>query len=178
MTILKCSCERVSLELRGEPILCSECHCNSCRTAADFIQKLPSSVQFRSSNGGTPYVLYRKDRVRCSAGEELLKEIYLSEKSSSRRVVATCCRSPLFLEFKGGHWLSLYASLWPEATRPKMDVRTMTSDLPDKSHLPNDIPNARTQSISFMLKLLRAWIAMGFRTSKAPTAAGGRLNIS
>ena len=67
---------------------------------------------------------------------------------------------------KGGHWLSLYGSLWPEGTLPPLQMRTMTGDLPDPSVLPNDVPNARSQSLRFFAKLLGAWIAMGFRSPK------------
>ncbi len=42
----------------------------------------------------------------------------------------------------------------------------MVGDLPDPSDLPNDISNLKTQSVSFYAKLLRSWIAMGFRNPK------------
>jgi hypothetical protein len=50
----------------------------------------------------------------------------------------------------------------------------MTSDLPDASVLPNDLPNAKTQPLGFMAKLLWAWVAMGFKTPKV--AVAGTLN--
>jgi hypothetical protein len=52
----------------------------------------------------------------------------------------------VFLEFAGGHWLSLYACLWPEHDLPPMTERTMTADLADPSTLPDDVPNQRRQS--------------------------------
>ena len=87
----------------------------------------------------------------------------LAPNASSRRVVATCCNTPIFLEMKGAHWLSLYLHLWSEAQRPKPEVRTMVVDLPDPSRLPADIPNLKTQPVSFYAKLLLARVAMGFR---------------
>jgi len=39
----------------------------------------------------------------------------------------------------------------------------MVGDLLDASHLPDDIPNLKTHTVAFYLKLLAAWIAMGFR---------------
>ena len=123
-------------------------------------------------NGGTHFVLYRKDRVRIGSGEEKLKELRLTQKSPTRRVVASCCDTPLFLELQNGHWLSLYGRLWPEALRPPIELRTMTSDLPAGTRLPDDVPNARTQSASFMVKLLGAFIAMGFRAPKIAVPGG------
>lgn len=158
-THLHCACERVRLEVDRAPILRAECHCTSCRTAGAALHTL-------EPNGGTRFVLYRKDRVRFVAGAELLREHRLTPTAKTRRVVASCCGTPVFLEFEKGHWLSLYAALWPAASRPAMEMRTMTRDLADPSALPADIPNSKTQSPGFMFKLLGAWIAMGFRVPK------------
>lgn len=163
---LSCSCGQVQLQLEKTPILTAECHCTSCRTAGAQLEQLPAAARVLEANGGTAFVLYRKDRVQFARGFALLKEHRLTETSSTRRVVASCCNTPVFLEFERGHWLSLYSRLWPEATRPRIELRTMTSDLADASALPNDVPNARRQSFGFMAKLLSAWIAMGFRVPK------------
>lgn len=80
--------------------------------------------------------------------------------------MASCCNTPVFLEFKGGHWLSLYGGLWAWGTLPALDVRTMTMDLPAGTVLPDDAPNARRQSLPFMARLLTSWIAMGFKVPK------------
>ena len=47
---------------------------------------------------------------------------------------------------------------------PPLDLRTMTGDLPDRSLLSDDVPNPKGHSISFMARLLGAWIAMGFKS--------------
>ena len=72
----------------------------------------------------------------------------------------------MFLDFKGGHWLSLYAGLWPDDARPAVEMRTMAGDLPDPAALPADVPNMKNQGGPFMFRLLWAWIAMGFRVPK------------
>src|SRR5690606_8899953 len=95
-----------------------------------------------------------------------LKEFRLSPTAGTRRVVATCCNTPVFLELKGAHWLSVYLHLWPAETRPKAELRTMAGDLPDASNLPSDIPNLKSHTPAFYLKLLGAWIGMGFRNPR------------
>jgi hypothetical protein len=168
-----CACARTQLEVEGPPIVAAECHCHSCRTAGAKLRTLPSAPSFVEPNGGTQYVLHRKDRIRFVEGAELLRELRLSPKSKTRRVVATCCNTPVFVELQNGHWLSLYGCLWPPGTLPAMELRTMTSDLPAGTVLPDDVPGYKTRSASFMLKLLGAWIRMGFRS---PTiAVGGEL---
>ncbi|GHA16943.1 hypothetical protein GCM10007989_10180 [Devosia pacifica] len=118
--------------------------------------------------GATPFVMYRKDRVRFIAGAEGLQAFRLKPDASTQRVIAGCCNTPVYLEFKGGHWLSLYGALWPEGTLPPPQMRTMASDLPDGMTLPDYIPNAKTQNFGFFARLLGAWAAMGFRSPKMP----------
>lgn len=163
---LSCQCGQVRIEAQSSPITSTECHCNSCREAAVRLCALPAAPAFQAPNGGTRFVLYRKDRVRFVAGHEQLREFRLAPGAGTRRVVATCCSTPVFLEFAGGHWLSLYGCLWPTASLPRLEERTMTGDLDDKSRLTDEVPNQKRQSIAFFVKLLRAWVAMGFHSPK------------
>lgn len=171
-TRLHCACGQVHLEVQGAPIVSAECHCNSCRTAGARLQTLPSAPQFLEPHGGTRFVLYRKDRVRFVEGADLLEEFRLAPGAKTRRVVAPCCNTPVFLEFENGHWLSVYGCLWPAGTLPKLELRTMTSDLPADTVLPDDVPNGKRQSVSFFVKLLGAWIAMGFKSPKIAVGNG------
>jgi hypothetical protein len=165
-TTLSCACGKVQLHVQGTPIVNAACCCNSCRTAGARLQALPRAPAVVDAHGATRFVLYRKDRVGFAQGAELLKEFRLTPDSKTRRVVASCCNTPVFLEFQGGHWLSVYGCLWPKATLPALEMRTMTMDLPQGVALPDDVPNAKRQSFSFMAKLLGAWIAMGFKVPK------------
>ncbi|MBX3197716.1 MAG: hypothetical protein KF850_15380 [Labilithrix sp.] len=171
-TKLSCACGQVRLEVDEAPIVSSECHCTSCRAAAARLQALPGAPPFVEANGGIRFVLYRKDRVRFPSGSERLRELRLAPDAKTRRVVASCCHTPVFLEFQGGHWLSVYGCMWPAGTLPPLELRTMTSDLPDASALDDDVPNAKRQSLSFFAKLLGAWIAMGFKTPKITVVNG------
>jgi hypothetical protein len=175
-TRLGCACGQVQLEAVGPPIVSTECYCNSCRAAGTRMQTLPEAPPCLNAHGGTRFVLYRKDRVRFLEDTPLLKELRLTPRSKTRRVVATCCNTPVFLEFQNGHWLSLYAGLWPEGRLPPIELRTMTGDLPPGVTLPDDIPSPRTQTLSFFVKLLGAWIAMGFRSPKI-SAVSGELHV-
>lgn len=165
-TPLMCRCGAVRLEVQGAPMISAECYCNSCREAGRRLSALDSAPAMLNANGGTPYALYRKDRVRFTQGSELLRQFKLKPDSPTRRVVASCCNTPIFTEFSHGHWLSLYADLWPDDTRPPMALRTMTSDLGPEVTLDDALPNARHQNLAFYFALLTAWAAMGFRVPK------------
>lgn len=171
---ITCRCGLVRLEVTGTPILSCECACTSCRRAAEVIASLERAPERPAF---THYVLYRKDRVQCLSGANVMAEFRLTPTSKTRRVVAACCNTLVFVELKSGHWLSLSAELWPDATRPAIELRTMTSDVPPEVTLPNDVPNHRRQSMRFMMKLLGAWIAMGFRVPALDYVSGGTLDV-
>ena len=83
------------------------------------IEALPNARPVREADGGTAYVLFRKDRFVCTAGAPLLKPYKISESSATSRVVATCCNAPMFLGFDDArHWVSAYRASFREAIPP------------------------------------------------------------
>lgn len=170
-----CACGQVQLRLEGPPIASVECLCSSCRTAGQVLETLPGSPQIVDDKGATAFVMQRKDRIENVSGAQNLREFRLSPEAATRRVVAGCCNTPMFLEFSGGHWLSLYTAPWPEGARPPIEMRTMTGDLEDPSVLPDDVPNLKQHSPRFYALLLGAWIKMRFRSPKFEIK--GELNV-
>lgn len=171
-TILSCTCGWTALEVQGGPIVSAECLCSDCQKGSAFLQALPGAPSTLDKNGATPFVLYRKDRVRCERGQDRLREHRLAKDSKTRRVVAICCNTPMFLEFTTGHWLSIYGGLWPSSSRPALEIRTMTREKPAGVELPDDVPNPSTHTFSFYAKLFRAWAAMRFRAPKVDFVNG------
>ncbi|HTN98419.1 MAG TPA: hypothetical protein VL101_15710 [Nordella sp.] len=170
-TQIGCACGQVRIAVENPPIISTECHCNSCRAAGARLRMLAATPPFLQSNGGTGFVLYRKDRVRFLTGADRLKDFHLTAEATTRRAVAGCCNTPVFLEFKNGHWLSLYSCLWPEGALPAPELRTMTSDLPGDVSLGPDVPSGKRQTLRFYAKLLGVWIAMGFQAPQVPVNA-------
>jgi hypothetical protein len=113
-------------------------------------------------DSGTGFILYRKDRVHCVTGQGNLEEHRLKPNSPTRRVVATCCNSAMFLDFTKGHWLSMYRNRFPTGA-PPLQMRVMTKERRVGVKLADDLPNYSGRSGTFMLKLIAAWIAMGLR---------------
>jgi len=167
-----CDCGKVELALTGQPIMVVECLCDSCRAAGAILEALPNAPPLLDGKGGTLSAMYRKDRVACTSGDEHLREFRLKPASKTRRVVATCCNSAMFLEFTSGHWLDIYGRRWPLPETPKAEMRTMVGDLPPDTKLPDDMPNVKAHSLAFFVKLIGAWLAMGFRTPKIDYVQG------
>jgi hypothetical protein len=156
-----CQCGKVKFEALGPPILACSCYCASCQEAGRRFEQLPSAPPVLDPDSGTGMILYRKDRVHVT-GQEYLKEHRLKPDSPTRRVIATCCNSAMFLDFTKGHWLSMYRNRFPTGA-PPLEMRVMTKERRVGVELANDLPNYNGHSGKFMLKLIAAWIAMGFR---------------
>jgi len=156
-----CGCGRVVFEARGVPIVGAACCCSSCQTAGRQIEQLPSAAKVLDADGGTSYLLYRRDRVACVKGGEHLREFRLTPDSPTRRMVADCCNSAMLLDFTKGHWLTMYRKRFSSGA-PPIEIRVMTRDLPQNVQLANDVPNCRSHSGKFMWRLLNARIAMLF----------------
>jgi len=155
-----CSCGRVQLEAIGRPIASVVCYCDDCQEGSRRIEALPNAPPLRDSDGGTAYILYRKDRVECSTGRALLKSHKIREKSPTNRVVATCCNSGILLSFDDRkHWVSMYRARFQKGA-PPLEMRICTKFKRGTSELPSDVPSYAKFSFRFLAKLLAARIAM------------------
>ena len=167
-----CQCGAVTLELTGKPIIAATCYCHSCQAAGAAFDALPSAPGVLRTDGGTPYLLVRKDRIAWLSGSDKLDEHRLKPDSPTRRFVSRCCNSPIALEFTKGHWLSVYSGRIAAEDRPAAEMRTMVNDRREGVELSDDIPNYASPSGKFMWRLLTAWAAMGFRAPPIEATKG------
>ena len=160
---VRCSCGSVELDLIGAPITGVACYCDDCQEGSRQIEALPNARPVRDPDGGTAYLLYRKDRVKCSRGAPLLKGYKIREKSASNRVVATCCNSAMLLGFEDSrHWVSMYRARF-QGDIPPVQMRICTKFKPGNSNVPSDAPSYPTFPLKFMAKLVASRIAMLLR---------------
>lgn len=157
-----CSCGNVEIEAVGRPIAAVICYCDDCQAAARQIEAMPGATSFRESDGGTSLVVYRKDRVRSIRGEPLLTKLKLRDNSATNRKIATCCNSVMVLDFDDSkHWVDIYsARVKGSAPRPEMLVCTRFA--PEIPNNPDHTPACSGYPARFMLKLLKARVAMLF----------------
>ena len=168
-----CQCGQVKVAAVGRPILSVSCYCTSCQEAGRRFEQVASAPPVLDPDSGTGFILYRKDRVQFVTGQKYLEERRLKPASPTRRVVAMCCNSAMFLDFTKGHWLSIYRNRFPAGVAP-LDMRIMTNERRVGVQLADDAPNYSGHSGKFMLKLIAAWIAMGFRR---PEISLGKTNL-
>ena len=157
-----CRCGQTAMEIAGDPIVTALCYCESCRTAGRSFDAVEGAPRTLDADGATDYCLYRKDRVTIVRGADHLREHRLKPGSATRRMVAACCDSPMFLEFTNGHWLTVYRDRLTQPAPPP-EMRVMAKDRVEGVVLSDAIPTYDTQPPRFMVKLLTSWAAMGFR---------------
>jgi hypothetical protein len=158
-TRVACSCGKVECEATGTPLVAVVCYCDDCQRGSRQIEMLPNAAPVLGADGGTAYVLYRKDRFECAKGRELLRDLRLEEKSPTRRVVAACCNSAMYLDFEKGHWVSAYRARFQGAV-PPIQMHIQTRFKPHANGAPSDVPAYRRFSALFFAKLIFARIAM------------------
>jgi hypothetical protein len=154
-----CACGRVRCQAIGAPIVSLVCYCDDCQEGARRIEALPNAAGFREADGGTPLLTYRDDRFNCSTGEELLVDYKISEGAPTRRVVAWCCNSAMFLKYGPGFWVSAYRVRF-EGDLPPLEMRTQIQHRRADSPLPRDLPCYRGFPMRLFAKIIAARVAM------------------
>ncbi|MGO4716991.1 GFA family protein [Bradyrhizobium sp. 2TAF24] len=164
-----CVCGRVEVTAAGTPIASAACYCRDCQKGARQIEALPNAQRVADPDGGTGYALYRRDRVACTRGAELLKGYKLDGRTTpTNRVVATCCHTAMFVNFdRGPHWISVYRARLGEHA-PPLQMRICTRFKPDTIVLSDDVPNHPGYPPALVVKLLASRVAMLFSRS-SPT---------
>lgn len=161
--IVRCLCGTVELEAVGAPITSVVCYCDSCQAGSHQLEALPNASPVRDVDSGTPYVLYRKDRVKYVRGIQLLRGYKIDDKSATSRVVATCCNSAMLMRFDDAkHWVPVYRARF-RGDKPLLQWRICTKFAPESAEIPNDVPNSAMYPLGFMVKLLTSKIAMLLR---------------
>ena len=158
---VNCKCGNVELETTGEPIVSAACYCDDCQQAVAKLERLPNAPAVLDKAGGTEFLLFRKDRMKCTEGEQYLSDHKLKAESPTRRVVASCCNSFMFLDFQKGHWFSICRSRF-EGNTPPPQMRIQTRFKPEGVDIPQDAPVYSRFPVGFIAKLLLARAAMLF----------------
>jgi len=159
--VISCACGRVRCEAAGAPIVSAVCYCLDCQEGGRRIEALPNAPLVRDLDGGTPYLTFRDDRFRCLAGEELLEDHRLKPDSHTRRVVASCCNTGMFLKFDPGFWVSTYRLRYSGAL-PPIEMRTKVERRRSELPLPQDAPSFRGFPLRLISRLIATRLAMAF----------------
>lgn len=160
--IARCACGNVEIEALGEPITSIVCYCDTCQMGSRQIEALPNAAPILGPDGGTAYILFRKDRVKYAKGAELLSG-YKDEKTGTRRVFATCCNSAMVMQLGDAmHWVPVYRDR-VQGDVPPVQWSICTKYKPEGAAIPADVPSSPMYPAGFMWKLLSSRFAMLFQ---------------
>jgi len=157
-SIARCFCGNVELETTGAPIICAACHCSDCHEGSRRIEALSNARPILDSQGGTPYVLYHKDRVKYLKGVQLVTGLKVDDDSPNR-AYSTCCNSFLFLDLPNPmHWIPIFRGGF-QGEVPNLEMRI---NVESKLGI-HDVPTYTSLSLKLVRKLLGSKIAMLLR---------------
>jgi hypothetical protein len=157
--VARCACGNVEVELTGKPVISVACHCDDCQAGSSMIEALPGAPAILDAGHGTPYALYRNDRLKCTRGEELLAGYKLKPESTTNRMVARCCNSAMLARLDPIlHWTPVYRDRIADA--PPLEMRIQTKFVPAGVAVPQDMPNVRGVPFTFVARLVAAKLAM------------------
>ena len=158
--VASCACGSVEIHATGDPIVSVACYCDDCQEGSRQIEALPGAASIRGADGGTEYLAYRKDRIKCPKGAAFLQSRKIRQTSVTNRVVANCCNSAMYLNFDDGKcWVDIYRSR-VKGNAPPVRMRICTKFLPAGRDIPKDVPSYAGYPVKFLAKLLAAWMAM------------------
>ncbi|MFZ0498170.1 MAG: hypothetical protein WAU49_10685 [Steroidobacteraceae bacterium] len=158
--IAVCACGKVEIEAVGTPITISVCYCDDCQEGARQIEVLPGAPPILDTGGGSAYLVYRKDRVSCSRGAELLKPLKIRAMSPTNRVIAACCNSAMMLSFDDDkHWIDIYRDR-VRGTAPPPRMHVCTRFKRPGQGAPSDIPTYAGYPVKFLAQLAKARLEM------------------
>lgn len=153
-----CACGTVLLEALGSPIDAVACHCKDCRAAAGRMEALPDAPRILDAGGGTPFLVFRQDRMRVVQGAERLRPFKLAAGSPTSRYLTTCCNTMLYVGFDDAkHWVSMHRDRF-QGDVPALRMRVCTGSMPNET-MPAGLPRHRGYPPSLIGRLLLAGMA-------------------
>jgi hypothetical protein len=158
--LARCRCGAVAVAAFGRPIVASACYCTDCQAAARQIATRVDAPNVADPDGGTEYLLFRKDRFSCTEGAVHLQALRLKDNSATRRMIAGCCGSAMYMAFDDfRHWVSAYRLRFVGDVPPvqmRICAKFRTSD---ETQDPT-IPSYAGYSPRMMVRLMGSMLAM------------------
>jgi hypothetical protein len=154
-----CACGTVRCEGVGKPLLSAVCYCSDCQNGGRTIEALPGAPRVCDADGGTPLLVFRDDRFQCVSGADKLVAYKLSDRAPTRRMVASCCNSGMFLKYEPGFWVSSYRHRYC-GDLPPIEMRNQTRDRRSETDIPADAPSHPRFPMRLFAKIIRARIEM------------------
>ena len=140
--IARCRCGAVEIGAWSEPIVVAACYCDDCQAASERLAASANSAPLARADGGTEFMVFRRDRIACRRGAQNLQVMRVREATKTRRMVAGCYATPMYVSFDDKRpWVSAFrAGFGPDAPPAQMRIciRFRRTEDKAKDDLPDD----------------------------------------
>ena len=160
--VAQCRCGAVEIGAWSEPLVVTACYCDDCQAASERLAASGNSPPLARADGGTEFMVFRRDRIACMRGAENLQAMRLTAATKTRRMVAGCCATPMYVSFDDKRpWVSAFrASFGAEAPPVQMRICTRFRRAADKAK--DDVPEHNGYPAAMILRVLAVWPRMLF----------------
>ena len=160
--VAHCRCGAVELGAWAKPIVVSACYCDDCQAAAERLAASAASAPAPSADGGTEFMVFRRDRIACTRGADRLEATKLTQASKTRRMIAGCCATPMYVAFDDKRpWVSALRAPFG-ADAPPVEMRICTRFRRSEDKVNDSLPSHPGYPLAMILRILAAWPGMLF----------------
>jgi hypothetical protein len=151
-----CQCGAVEIGTWAQPIMVNACYCDDCQAAAQRFAASANSKLASSADGGTEFMVFRRDRIACTRGADRLQTMKLTASSKTRRMIASCCATPMYVAFDDKRpWVSaLRAPFGTDA--PPVEMRICTRFRRSEEKVEDGLPSHPGYPPALIVRILAA----------------------
>ncbi|WP_133648242.1 GFA family protein [Paraburkholderia flava] len=121
-----CQCGTVEISAWAQPMMVSTCYCDDCQAAGQRHAASGSSAPMSGADGGTEFMVFRRGSIACTRGADLLQPAKLTSHTKTRRMIASCCATPMYVAFDDKRpWVSAFRAPFG-ADAPPVEMRICT----------------------------------------------------
>jgi hypothetical protein len=124
--VAQCRCGAVEIGGWGDPLVVAACYCDDCQAASERLAASANGAPAARADGGTEFMVFRRDRIACMRDAENLQPMRLTAASKTRRMIADCCATPMYVSFDDKRpWVSALRAGFG-AGAPPVEMRICT----------------------------------------------------
>ena len=160
--IAQCRCGAVEIGAWSDPILVTACYSDDCQAASERLAASGNSAPLAGADGGTEFMVFRRDRIACVRGAESLHAMRLRDATKTRRMIAGCCTTPMYVGFDDKRpWVSALRAGFG-AGAPPVEMRICTRFRRPEHKAEDGVPEHPGYPAAMILRVVAVWPRMLF----------------
>ncbi len=138
------------------------CYCDDCQAASERLAAAAHSAPSAGADGGTEFMVFRRDLIACTRGAERLEAMRLTPATKTRRMIAGCCATPMYVGFDDKRpWVSAFRASFG-ADAPPVEMRICTRFRRPDAKASDGLPEHAGYPVAMIVRIMAAWPRMLF----------------